>query len=280
MMSLSLSTYYADPKIFRAEQEEWAATVRGQIEQIRVEFPRAGYRSLLRYLKRLGMDIGERRLRSMLKRFQLQIKPKRRFVRTTDSHHPHPVYENLLKGTTVTKLNQVWVADITYIRIVNGFVFLAVILDVYSRKVVGWAISKKIDGQLVRDALQMAIQRRRPPKGVLHHSDRGVQYLCEGYVAILKKHEFRISCSRKGNPYDNAFAESFMKTLKYEEVHLWAYETYLDVIERLPYFIEEVYNKKRLHSSLKYLSPEEFEKQIDTEKTKTNNGDSQPSLTP
>lgn len=280
MMSLPLSTYYADPKIARAEQEVWAADLRGKIEQIRVAFPNAGYRSLLGYLKGAGVVIGERRLRSILSRFQLQIKPRRRFVRTTDSTHPHPVYPNLLKGTKVTKLNHVWVADITYIRIANGFVFLAVILDIFSRKVIGWAISKKIDGQLTVDALRMAIARRQPPKNVMHHSDRGVQYLCEDYVTLLKHHDFQISCSRKGNPYDNAFAESFMKTLKYDEVHLWAYETYLDVIERVPYFIEEVYNRKRLHSSLGYVPPEVFEKRFDMMQKKNNNGGSQTTLNP
>ena len=262
-MGISLSTYYADPKVSRSEQEEWEADVRGKIEQIRITFPRAGYRALLGYLHRAGIAIGERRLRNILARFKLQIRPKRRFIRTTDSNHKHRVYPNLIKGRVVTKINRVWASDLTYIRIENGFVYLAVILDLYSRKVIGWAISKRMDAGLVLDALQMAMKRRSPPRGVIHHSDRGVQYLCERYVVLLQEHGFEISCSAKGNPYDNAFVESLMKTLKQNEVYLWAYETYLDVIERVPYFIEEVYNKKRLHSGLGYQTPEEFEQQCE-----------------
>lgn len=166
---------------------------------------------------------------------------------------------------TLDNVNQVWASDITYIRIENGFVFLAVILDLYSRKVIGWSLSKKIDRNLTINALQMAIARRKPPKGIIHHSDRGVQYLCYEYVDLLKENGFHILCSRKGNPYDNAWVESFMKTLKDNEVYMWHYETFIDVIERIPYFIEEVYNKKRLHSSLQYFSPEEFEQKLKTD---------------
>lgn len=260
-MQLSSSTYYSDPKISRSERESFEADVRGKIEQIRVDLPGSGYRVLLSALKSSGIKIGERKLRGILAKFELQIRPRKKFVRTTDSNHTHRVYPNLIEEMTVTGVNQVWASDITYIRIENGFVYLAVILDLFSRKVIGWQISKKIDGELVLDALKMAIMRRQPRRGVIHHSDRGVQYLCGDYVEELTKHGFHISCSAKGNPYDNAWVESFMKTLKVNEVYMWEYRTYLDVLDRVPRFIEEVYNRKRPHSSLGYLSPEEFEKQ-------------------
>jgi len=259
MMNLSTTTYYSDPKISRAEQEEKDADLRGEIELVRIEFPKAGYRPLMHYLKRKGIDIGETRLRRVIEKFELQIRPKKKYVVTTNSNHDCLIYPNHIKGMVIDGINQVWTADITYIRINNGFVYLAVILDLFSRKVIGYAISKRIDGQLATDALRMAILRRKPPRGVIHHSDRGVQYLCDDYVEVLDDNGFHKSCSAKGNPYDNAWTESFMKTLKYDEIYMRNYETYLDVIENVPHFIEEVYNKKRLHSSLGYVPPEEFE---------------------
>lgn len=258
-----MSTYHYDPKKSRAQKEEEDADLRGKIEQVRVEFPRTGYRTLLHHLKRRGINIGETKLRRVLSQFELQLRPKKMFVVTTDSNHDCLTHPNLIQGMTIDNINQVWTADITYIRIANGFVYLAVILDLYSRKVIGFSISKRIDRDLTLNALRMAILRRNPPRGVIHHSDRGVQYLCDDYVDLLSENGFHFSCSRKGNPYDNAWTESFMKTLKYDEIYMGNYETYLDVVENLPHFIEEIYNKKRLHSSLGYVPPEEFEKEIE-----------------
>jgi transposase InsO family protein len=196
-----------------------------------------------------------------MKRFGLRPITWRTFIATTDSRHTLPVYPNLIKKRKVRAVNQVWVADITYIRIRSSFVYLAAILDLYSRKVVGWAISRRIDTELCLTALQMALNHRIA-RGCIHHSDRGAQYASAAYVSLLQQNGLEISMSAKGNPYDNAFMESFYKTLKYEEVHLCNYETYQDVVERLPFFIEEVYNRKRLHSSIGYVPPVEFEANV------------------
>lgn len=181
-------------------------------------------------------------------------------VKTTDSEHDHGYAPNLLPGMMITGVNQVWVADITYIRILTGFVYLAAILDLYSRKVVGWAISLKIDAELCLKALDDAIASRNPSPGLIHHSDRGVQYACDDYRQRLLDNEIVASMSAKGYCYDNAFMESWFKTLKAEEVYLTEYETIEDVLKAVPRFIEAVYNEKRSHSSLGYLSPVEFEK--------------------
>lgn len=181
-------------------------------------------------------------------------------IKTTDPDHNFGYAKNILPGRKITGVNQVWVTDVTYIRIRSGFVYLAMILDLYSRKVVGWAVSQKIDTALCLAALDDAIEKRRPSPGLIHHSDRGVQYACKAYKDRLRKHGILPSMSAKGYCYDNAFAETFFKTLKAEEVYLTEYETIEDVLKSVPRFIEAVYNKKRLHSSLGYFSPEEFEK--------------------
>jgi putative transposase len=269
MIGLSPSTYYYDPKRSRASREREDAELRDAIESVQADFPKAGYRTVQCYLRRRGRFVGERRIRRIMKRFSLHAEIKRAFVHTTDSNHSHRVYPNLLPGRVLTGINQAWAADLTYIRIVNGFVYLAVILDLFSRKVIGWAISRHIDAALALAALKQAIQQRQPPSGCVHHSDRGVQYLCHDYVALLNERQFAISNSAKGNPYHNAFVESFMKTLKQEEVYLANYETYLDVLENLPTFIEEVYNEKRVHSGIDYLTPSELEEKIKIDPTLT-----------
>ena len=207
------------------------------------------------------MTVNAKRIRRVMKKYDLRPITWRTFVRTTDSRHALPIHPNLIRNRQVRAMNEIWVADITYIRIRSSFVYLAAVLDLYSRKVVGWAISRRIDTELCLTALRMALESR-PSRCCIHHSDRGVQYASANYVALLRQHGLEISMSAKGNPYDNAFMESFYKTLKYEEVHLWNYEIYEDVIERLPFFIEEVYNRKRLHSSIGYVPPNEFEASI------------------
>jgi putative transposase len=256
---LACSSYYYNPdKPHQRRREAEDAELCRQIERIHEQFPGYGYRRLTPELSRQGIHVNAKRVRRVMKQFRLQPITWRTFVCTTDSRHGLPVYPNLIKNRQVRGLNEVWVADITYIRIRSCFVYLAAILDLYSRKIVGWAVSKRIDTALCLTALQMALQTRQA-RHCIHHSDRGVQYASTRYVDLLYQHGLQISMSAKGNPYDNAFMESFFKTLKYEEVHLWNYETYDDVIERLPFFLEEVYNRRRLHSSIGYRPPTEFE---------------------
>ena len=184
---------------------------------------------------------------------------KKHYVLTTDSHHPFAIYPNLVPRLVVNSINQLWVADITYIRLRETFLYLAVILDAYSRKAVGWQLDDTLEASLAVAALQRAIADRAPESGIVHHSDRGVQYASGDYVARLEAHGFLISMSRTGNPYDNAKAESFMKTLKCEEVYLNTYRDREQARASIAHFIEEVYNRKRLHSALGYLPPASFE---------------------
>jgi transposase InsO family protein len=260
MIGLSESTYYYQPKVPRQDREQADADLRDKIEKLQANYSCWGYRTLRAQLFRhYGLQVNGKRILRVMRKYNLFRHIKRRFIKTTDSQHLYRVYPNLLKGLEITDMNQLWVADITYIRILTGFVFLAVMLDVFSRRVVGWALAKRIDHRLTLEALRMALRTRKPRAGLIHHSDQGVQYACTQYVKELEEHEVCISMSAKGNPYDNAYAESFFKTLKNEEVHLWEYESFTDVVERIPEFIEQVYNRKRVHSGIQYLPPEEFE---------------------
>jgi putative transposase len=258
-MGLARSTYYYCCRQQSLGAKKEAADLRDRIEQMVVEFPRYGYRRVTHQLRREGWKVNHKRVARIMREQSLQCQVKRRWVKTTDSDHGYRIYRNLIKGLRVGALNEVWVADITYIRILTGFLYLAVVLDLFSRKVIGWALSEQIDTELALAALRMALEERGAVRGCIHHSDRGVQYACHAYVEELEAAGMRISMARKGNPYDNAAAESFMKTLKCEEVYLWDYQSVEDVKRRIPYFLQEVYNQKRLHSALGYVTPQEFE---------------------
>jgi len=257
-MKLSRRTYYHRPKVVVDDP-----ALVDRIEQICLEYPRYGYRRVTHQLKREGLSINHKKVARIMREHNWACRRRsRNWMATTDSRHRLPVYPNLIANRRVDGLNQVWVADLTYIHILVCFIYLAVILDVFSRKAIGYSISRNLDTELTLAALRMAIVNRNPPAGCIHHSDRGVQYAAEDYVNELQFHRFQISMSRKANPLDNAYVESFIKTLKSEEVYLWDYRTIEDVQWRIPYFIEDVYNQKRLHSALGYCPPCEYEAMI------------------
>ena len=235
------------------------------IEAIQYEFAFYGYRRVHEEIeKAYGMTVNEKRIRRIMKEYALKPLIWRGFkVKTTNSDHNYGYAENYLACLVVVRKNQVWVVDITYIRIKSGFVYLACVMDLFTRKVVGHALSDSLEVELCLVALKNAIAMEKPPPGLIHHSDRGVQYACEEYRLELEKHGMTPSMSAKGYCYDNAFMESFFKTLKAEEVYLTEYETMDDVMKSIPTFIEEMYNKKRRHSSLGYYSPEEYERLAD-----------------
>jgi putative transposase len=268
LVGVSRSWYYERPT--RPTQAERDLDLRDAIERIVLEFPGYGYRRVTKALGREGGAVNHKRVLRVMRQESLLCQLQRHVVATTDSRHDRAVYPNLLADRVLTGLNQAWQADITYVRLPTAFVYLAAILDAFSRKVIGWALSRAIDTRLTLAALEMALDRRSPPPGFVHHSDRGVQYASADYVARRVAAGASVSMSAKGNPYHNAKAESFFKTLKREEVQLKRYASFADALANLGQFIEDVYNAKRLHSSLGYVPPAEFEAQFtSTEPTLT-----------
>jgi transposase InsO family protein len=233
--------------------------LRNQMQKVALESPAYGYRRIAAELQQRGFEVNHKRVLRMMREDNLLCVRRRAFVVTTDSRHNLPVYPNLAREIEPTAVNQLWIADITYIRLRTEFVYLAVVLDAFSRRVIGWALGRTLEAELAVAALRMALIQRQPPPGLVHHSDRGVQYAAYAYTEMLKQHHATISMSRKGNPYDNAACESFMKTLKQEEVYRNEYRDFHDAHSSIGEFLERVYNQKRLHSALGYLSPAEFE---------------------
>lgn len=235
------------------------------IEKVVLGFSGYGYRRVTKTLQRDGENINHKKVYRIMSENNILVKKKKKFkIVTTDSNHNLPIYKNLIKGLEVIRLNQVWVADLTYILLSKGHIYLAAVLDRYSRRCIGWALSKNIDADLALEALEMAIKKRKHLSfdELIHHSDRGVQYASKVYVNKLNRLKIKISMSRKGNPYDNAHMESFIKTFKIEEVYIKEYETFEEAYKNIKKFIEVVYNKKRLHSSIGYLPPDEFEQEV------------------
>jgi putative transposase len=237
--------------------------LRDEIQKIALEWPCYGSRRITQELKARKWDVNRKRVQRLMREDNLLCVTKRRFVvPTTNSAHGLKVYPNRAASMILTGVDQLWVADITYIRLEEEFVYLAVILDAFSRRVIGWHLDQGLDDSLSLNALSMALRTRTVLPGLVHHSDRGVQYASNGYTQTLQDHRIEISMSRKANPWDNAACESFMKTLKYEEVYRTEYRNLAHARSAIGEFLEKVYNQKRLHSALSYRSPVEFESSL------------------
>jgi putative transposase len=259
LAGVSRAGYYRRWRASAPRQEE--TTVRDAIQRVVLANRRYGYRRIAAQLRRDGLVANHKRVLRLMRQDNLLCLRKRPFVPvTTDSRHEWRVVPNLARGLVPTGLDQLWVADITYVRLLEEFAYLAVLLDAFSRRVIGWALDKHLRASLATAALDMAITDRRPaPGSLIHHSDRGVQYACGEYAAMLETYDIQPSMSRVGNPYDNAKAESFMKTLKHEEVDGRSYRDLNQARDAIGVFIEDVYNRQRLHSALAYRPPTEFE---------------------
>jgi putative transposase len=262
LVPVSRRSFYRSLQERHPAEEE--TEVRSVIQQIALEHRRRyGYRRITAELRRRGMPVNHKRVVRIMREDSLLALQPKRFRITTNANHKFEIYLNLAARMKLTGINQLWVADITYIRLKTEFVYLAVILDGFSRKVVGWALDRTLAMQLTVGALEQAIERRQPQPGLVHHSDRGLQYARAEYIAILEKHHMVPSMSRPANPYDNASCESFIKTLKREEIYAHKYEDLDQLRANIEEFIEEYYNRQRLHSALGYRSPEEFERQAE-----------------
>jgi putative transposase len=259
--TVSRASYYRSWR--KQEPKEEQTALRDAIQRLALRDRHCGYRRIGRWLKREGWLVNHKRVLRLMREDNLLSIRRRRFMVTTDSAHAWRVYSNLARRMVLSAINQLWVADITYVRLQQEFIYLAVILDVYSRRVVGWSISRQLDSSVAQQALESALRQRQPAPGLVHHSDRGVQYACGDYVKQLEAAGITISMSRPGNPWDNAWAESFMKTLKVEEVDGRRYRNFDHARLRIGSFIEELYNGDRLHSALGYRSPIEFESEIE-----------------
>jgi len=242
--------------------------LRDAIQRIALEFSSYGRPRITAELKRRSWEVNHKRVHRILREDNLLCLRRQKFVVTTDSGHHLRVYPNLARQLVLTDVDQLWRADITYVRLQEEFVFLAVILDGYSRRVIGWALDRTLESDLALAALRMALSRRQIRPGLVHHSDRGVQYASRDYTDLLKSQGIQISMSRKGNPWDNAACESFMKTLKYEEVYRSEYRDLAEARSSIGKFLERIYNRKRLHSALGYVPPVEFEAHLAAQKNK------------
>ena len=260
LAGVSRAGYY---RVLREQQpEEEDMEVRAAIQEIALgHHRRYGYRRIGAELRRRGLQVNHKRVVRWMREDNLLAIRQRRFVITTDSRHDLEVYLNLAKRMKLTGANQLWIADLTYIRLKNEFVYLAVILDAWSRRVVGWALDRSLAARLTVTALERAIAARQPQPGVVHHSDRGIQYASHDYASLLDKHQMTPSMSRPANPYDNATCESFMKTLKQEEIYCRDYRNLEDLASHVEEFLDRYYNRQRLHSALGYRTPVEFEEQ-------------------
>lgn len=258
MLGISRATAYRRP--VRASAAE--LQVRDAIQRIALAWPSYGYRPILHELRHQHFVAGERLVRRLMREDNLLRLRRRRKHGPRYQPHGLATYPNMARGLVVDGIDQLWRADLTYIRLRSGFVFAAVLMDGFSRRSLGWAVGETLEGELTLTALRMALRRRRPAPGLVHHSDRGVQYASHEYVALLREHGIRVSMSRAGNPYDNAACERLIKTLKHEEIYLREYDDLADARRRIGHFLDDIYNHKRRHSALGYLPPAEFERRL------------------